>query len=81
MAGERPIYNSFYSKTAAEKFVRQILVTFDQKKLLHHQDRKSFEELARIYLNEVAINYSPSNEQETVYVVNKKMFLCSRDPC
>jgi len=71
LAGERPIYNSFYSKTAAEKFVRQILVSSDQGKLLHHQDKKSFEELARIYLNEVAINYSPSNEQATVYVVNR----------
>jgi len=39
--------------------------------LLHHQDKKSFEELARIYLNEVATNYSPSNEQATVYVVNR----------
>jgi len=71
LAGERPIYNSFYSKTAAEKFVRQILVSSDQGKLLHHQDKKSFEELARIYLNEVATNYSPSNEQATVYVVNR----------
>ena len=71
LAGERPIYNSFFTKVAAEKFVRQTLVAFDEGKLNHHQDRKTFSELAHIYLNEIAINYSSSNEQATIYVVNR----------
>ena len=50
LAGERPIYNSFFSKIAAEKFVRQTLVAFDEGKLNHHKDKKTFLELAHIYL-------------------------------
>ena len=41
LAGERPIYNSFFSMIAAEKFVRQTLVAFDEGKLNHHKDKKA----------------------------------------